>query len=358
MARTLAVITMAVAGIATAYAGSLGINQGDYLNPNGTVSIGLLPNVGTPSGSGLTSNPDGITGTKFSQGTLNGGGIINGVGGGSVSKPLPQTTFACTANCQGGLAGPTYPANTATIFAPSNAPEFDLLGDSVNFSSSQDWISTSTGSGANAGLMTIPVGIFGVSSVSTMLETVSGLTTGGTVCTGNNGFSATSSAATTCTGTNSYAYVTLTFNTASDGSGTASYETFALMNGITQRNILDGATSGTSGSLAQGNNYTVYDGSAQYSVTNGNVYNATINGGAQNGDTLVLDYQTFPVFAENQGDYLMSIAITDTGAATSNHELLSAATVSLATVPEPSTLLMLVAGLGLVGIFTLRRRTN
>jgi hypothetical protein len=326
---------MAFTGLATSYAGSLGINPGDYLNPDGTVSIGLMPTV------------DGITTSHFGSGNLtNSNGIIDMASGGSAS--LPQTSFACTANCQGGQTVTTPAPNSATIFQPSNAPEFDLLGDSANVTSLQDWVSTSTSLGTQ-GTITIPVGIFGVQSVDTMLSTVAGLTTGGTVCTSNNGLNPN----TNCSNTASYAYVTLNLLSPTNVQAT---EVFALINGVTQSNILDGATTGTSGSTA--GSYSVFDsvsGSSYNVTTQSKVFSSTISGGLQGGDTLLLDAQEFPIFSEYSNYELVSVAVTDTGAASTNHEILSALTVS--ETPEPATFIMLLAGLGVIAAMRLRRKT-
>jgi hypothetical protein len=337
LARTFAILTMALTGLATMHAGSLGINPGDYLNPDGTVSIGLLPTAG-----GIN---DGITSTAFNAAPslLNSTMIIDKAHGGSAS--LPQTSTSCASNCQGGLTTvPPYTPGSATLFKPTAAPEFDLLGDSADLNSVQNWISASNGVGS-PGTLTIPVGIFGVQYVDTMLNTIAGLTTGGTVCTAtNNGLNGGA----TCTNTNSYAYVTLTFTGVNPGT-----ETFALINGVTQANILDGATAGTSGNTS---NYFVTDASKTYEVYTGQVFSSKIAGGGNAGDTLVFDAQEFPVFSEYQGDTLASISITDTGAVGTNREVLSAITVG--TAPEPSTIFMLFAGFGAMGVARFRRKVS
>jgi hypothetical protein len=323
------------------YAGSLGINPGDYLNPDGSVSIGLLPTTTTP-----VAINDGITHTAFNAVTLDGSTVIINQGGGG-SAALPQTSTSCASNCQGGItSAPPYGPGTATLFTPASAPEFDLIGDGVDTSSAQAWISNSNGTGTQS-TVSIPVGIFGVADVSTMLNTVSGLTTGGTVCTAGNGLNA----GTSCTGTASYAYITLNFSTSASGA-TLQTETFALINGLTQANILDGATAGTSGSTSD---YIVNYLGTNYTVDTGAVFGSTIHGGVNANDSLVLDAQEFPVFEQFQSLYLTSVSITDTGTGASNHEVLSA--VSITATPEPSTLLLLGAGLAVMGVTRFGRKS-
>jgi len=313
------------------YAGSLGINPGDYLNPDGSVSIGLMPTV------------DNITASGFNAGTLTGSTIIvDSTGGGSAS--LPQTSTSCASNCQGGITtAPPYSAGTAKIFTPASAPEFDLLGDSTDINSAQAWL-TASNSGTNT--LTIPVGIFGVSDVSTMLNTVAGLTTGGTVCTTGNGLNA----GTGCSGTASYATVTLDFSATANGA-TLQTETFALINGLTQANILDGATAGTSGSVS---NYAVSYLGGSYTVDSSQVFSSGITGGVNANKTLVLDAQEFPVFQQFQSLYLTNVVVTDYGSnSATNREILSA--VSVTPTPEPSTLLLLGAGLAVIGVTRFRK---
>jgi len=319
------------------YAGSLGINPGDYLNPDGSVSIGLLPTAGSIN--------DGVTTTLFAQTKLT-SNIYVGAGG---TLSLPQTSTSCASNCQGGSTStPPYTPGTETIFKPASAPEFNLLGDSVDTNSIQAWLSASSGTGSPS-TITIPVGIFGVADVNTMLNTLGGLTTGGTVCNTNNGLNA----GTGCTNTNSYSYITLNFSTTANGS-TLQSETFALINGMTQANILDGATAGTSGSTSD---YTVNYLGTSYTVDTGQVWSSTITGGTNANDTLVLDAQEFPVFVAFQHLYLTSVSITDTGSAnpSNNHEVLSGLTIT--PTPEPSTLLLLGAGLGVIGVARFRRKS-
>lgn len=350
------------------YAGSLGINPGDYLNPDGTVSIGLLANTGVPSGTGLVSNPDGITGTNFTQTTYDANTSI--LYGSQVN--VPQTGGpACSANCQGGQATVT-PVGASTIFTPSSAPEFDLLGDGTFADrgvSDTAWIST--GSGVNSTL-TIPVGIFGVNDVATLLNTTGGVMTGGTVCAGAT---VTATANTSCTNTRSYSYVTLEFNKtdATGATGTDLYETVSLVNGVTQRNILDGTcVSGSTGALCTGtgtlataqanglvtdpNTGVTYTIGAQNDFT-GSVFGNIHSNGAPNNSTMFLDAQLIPVFSEYTGDYLVSVTVTNTGAsggANYSEEVLSGLTVTES--PEPSTILMLLGGFGVLGASRLRRK--
>jgi PEP-CTERM motif len=336
MARTVAILTMALTGFATTYAGSLGINPGDYLNPDGSVSIGLMPNLGTML-TGTANSADGLTGSFWGQRNYYGTGLLAGA---TVTNLLPQTSSACAANCQGGLTtAPPYTANSATIYQPSGAPEFNLLGDNAfadAATTADAWISTSSASAT--GTLTIPVGIFGVTSIDTMLNQVGTGTSTGTVCVGtNNGLNA----GVGCSGTNSYAYLTLTFTTT--GGASAGTEIFALMNGVTQRNVMDAAGDNTL------NGYNVVDTSGTYAVTEGQLYTSPTSAGG----TMVLDYQAFPVFTEYQGDVLSSISISSVKGTTASQELLSAITVD--TAPEPSTIVMLFGGLGVIGLARLRR---
>jgi len=275
------------------------------------------------------------------------------LGGGTVSGNLPQNTGAtCNVNCQ------------QTIYAPPNKPEFDLLGDGKAGTNSNIWYSLSTGTGSNSATINIPIGIFGVSSVSTMLNTVAGLTTGGTICTGNGGLNPQLQE---CAGnTASYAYVTLNFNSALDGTGTSASQTFALINGVTQRNLFAGISGGGTGTLAAGGSYSVFDSiSAQsYDVKVGNEWTGTVTGStnsAINNKSMYLDYQIFPIFSQNQSLYLTSMSITDTGAAATNREMLSAVTVGTVNplnvaTPEPGTVMMALSGLAIVGGLWRRRR--
>jgi len=105
---------MALTGFATMYAGSVGINPGDILQPNGTVTVGLLGNSGTKSGSGITNSSlttpsvDGLTGVGTAQGNYY--TQTYGLDSGLVTPVLPQTSTsfhsttctqtAATGNCQ------------------------------------------------------------------------------------------------------------------------------------------------------------------------------------------------------------------------------------------------------------------
>jgi len=361
LARTLAILTITLTGITSMYAGSLGINPGDYLNPNGTVSIGLLPNTGVESGTGLVANPDGITGTAFAQrnysgnsAVLNGGTIGTSTTTGT-STGLPQSLVTCTVNCQGGKTTVSSAPGTATIYSPPGAPEFDLLGDGSlanDASNANFWYSLSNGTGTQSTL-TIPVGIFGVNTVSTMLNTVAGIETGGTV--GGNAAA--------------YASISFEFQDAADfalgNSNGLVFETLALINGVTQENIMDGAgnpaysdtlctPSNTAGNACS---YTGTDlgtnAGGSLKVSAGTEWLGNVNGG---NTTMNLDYQTFTINPNYTGDVLKAIIITDTGTAATSHEMLSGITVS--ETPEPSTILLLLAGFGAMGVSRLRRKVS
>ncbi len=373
MARILALITMAVTGIASAYAASVGINPGDVLNADGSVSVGLLANSGTKSGLGITASAgttpsvDGLTGTRFTQANYySQAGVLNS---GATSNALPETSTSWATNtcAQTGTTGNCQ----NTIFTPTGGPTFNLLGDNLAADkniASQAWISTAAGS-ASPGTLNIPVGIFGVTSISTLLNTTGGVTTGGTAVCSNGALVS----ATGCTA-NAAAYATITFQfnatDATGATGTNLFETLALINGVTQRNVMSGL--GSYASTISSSYATTDTIGNSYTVTTGLAYSSPIGtAGTSNSPpttaTMVLDYQIFPVLTAYQSDYLVQVSINNYGtaattASTFSQELLSGLTVSTASsvsTPEPSTILLtLTAGIIWLAVPRLRRRRN
>ena len=177
-------------------------------------------------------------------------------------------------------------------------------------------------------------------------------------------FSATgaNSALTAFNGDTAYASITFTFNAtdATGLTGTNLTETLLLYNGVTQRNILNGAGLGYANTLT---NYFVVDSGNTYQVKTGNEWTGTVTtAGTGNAppvnSTMVLDYQVFPVFNQFLNDYLVSVSITDTGAstgATLSREALSGITV---TTPEPSTIVMFLGGISAIGLARFRRKRS
>ena len=291
----------------------------------------------------MVGNPEGITGS----------------GGTSGTGFRPQNYYFSAQILNGNTTNPALPGSAAsctfcqqTLYAPASKPEFNMLGDNLLADASTSpnmWISQSNGVNT-PGTITIPVGIFGVNSIATMLNTTGGVTSGGTV--GGNPAA--------------YASISFQFNAtdATGASGTNLLETFALINGVTQRNIISGVLGGAntlSASYsaldlgASGQTFTVKTGNEWTGVTN--TANGTI---IPLNTTMNLDYQIFPVLNAYKNMYLVSVSITDTGngtvgSANFSHEVLSGLTV---TTPEPSTVLMFLGGFGAIGFARLRRKQS
>jgi hypothetical protein len=361
---------MATTAIATSYAGSLTINPGDVLGSNGAVYVGLLGNSGNKSGTGVTAaigttpSVDKLTGQLVSQGSYYSQvSLLNGASSTSPVFPETSTSWATT-NCpQTGTVGNCQ----NTIYTPSAGPTFNLLGDNIfadRGKTDQMWVTASTGTtSAATGNLTIPVGVFGVTSISTMLNTMIGGSGAGTVCT--TSASAQTNGSTGCTGTNAYADIVFTFEDSADflagNTNNLQTETLALINGVSQENMLGGT--GLSGSYtAQDIDQSGAAAGATYTVGLGNVWEGATtvagNGGTPaNNTALALDYQTFPIFTNYQNLYLVSIAINNLGS--TSQEVLSGVTLQTpvsTSTPEPSTMVMLLAGLGALGLSVIRRQ--
>ena len=370
MARTLTILVMATTAIATSYAGSLTINPGDVLGSNGVVYVGLLGNSGNRTGTGVTTSisttpsVDKLTGQNVTQASYySQTALLNGASTTSPGFPETSTSWATTTCPQTSAVGNCQ----NTVYVPSAGPTFDLLGDNLfadRAKTAQMWVTTSTGTSASTtGNLTIPVGVFGVTSVSTMLNTMVGGSGAGTVCT--TSASAVSNGTAGCTGTNAYADIVLTFEDSADflagNTNNLQTETLALINGTTTENMLGGTGLSTGSYLAQDIDASGAAVGATYSVGVGNIWKGVTTVAGNSGTpvsntSLALDYQTIPVFSAYQGLYLVSIAINNYGS--TSQEILSAVDVQgpLSSAPEPSTTAMLLTGLVGIGLVIVRRK--
>jgi len=315
MFRQIAIFIVGAASIANLNAGSLQLQIGGV--------------------NGLTAGTVNQTVTGGSAGTL---GEQNYVG------DIPPGTTGLT-----GIAGvPTAPG-VPNGEVPggqkltTNGVTFAMIDDSANPTANM-WISTNTAGTVGtpvATIDTIPMGIFGVQNVWTMLNDQYGIA-------------------------GSTTQVIFNFGTTA-GVANLPALTFTLVNGNSIRDSVDCLTSSTScpayatslSTSAYGTNDTTAAVAGASSVSAFNVWEGTYAGtptgayaGMTSGDVF-LDGQDFSLVGYGS-DYLVSMQIVDTNTGTrQTRDLLSAVTVGY-NAPEPSTWLLLAAGLG--GLFLVQRR--
>jgi hypothetical protein len=222
-----------------------------------------------------------------------------------------------------------------------------MINQVVGATNENVWAAPNSGTSS----ITIPLGIFGVTDVYTMMNDQYGINSATPTTVQFNFGNSTSESFTLVNGT----VIRDEFNC----TGGANVATCQALNYATSLNIVNGySTTGSSlgayGSIAAGTAYvrafnvwsgTYGTGTGSYNLTSG---------------TLSLDAQDFQLGSLAVGQTLTSVTITDTAGASTkvSRDILSAITVAssgAAATPEPSTVLLLVGGLGSL-VFAGRRR--
>lgn len=222
--------------------------------------------------------------------------------------------------------------NTKVGCASDGSTQFALIDDST--ATQNYWRAVGDMSGGS-GTLTIPVGIYGADGAWTMI---------------NNEWGITGAQNTV---------VKFLFGTSSNTTDAGSLS-FVLTNGVEVRDVMQclaanssavDCTTFATGTSSSGtkqvytSGYTLSGGgSIPYSNTSGNV---------------ALDDQSFSFGNAFLNDYLTEIQITDqNGGNQIGRTALSAVTVDVASAPEPSTILMVVTGLGAFALAYRRRRVQ
>jgi len=277
----------------------------------------------------------GLTTTYMTSGvgSISGGSLKNydlnmfssGTNGGTA--PTPFTGYSNTSGV----------ASTAgsTLVDTGNGVTFDMIsqtGSDGNF-----WALV----GANPAI-TIPVGVFGVQTAWTMMNNLYGV----------NGVNNTD--------------VTFTFDSAADGSnaGTLQTVTVDLVNGTEIRDAVDCTSAGCNTPGFANGALTGSTSVGGVTVVTGNIYSSIYNTGSQSpysgtSGNLVLDDQGFEFGNTYSNLYLVSIGVTDnSGAVGVSRTGVSAVTVVTASstaTPEPSSVILLLTGFGLLGLSITKR---
>ncbi|HVW84939.1 MAG TPA: PEP-CTERM sorting domain-containing protein [Bryobacteraceae bacterium] len=323
-------LSLAAVGIANAGQIQLGSNQGangltsTYVTGTNTCAATYVVNNG-PAAAGCVS-----------------GGVANATSGRSfVLSPFIGSIF----NGQKlNGADPAFPTGQLSTT--------DSSGSAVSFASINDG-STSHNAwagygGTGATSVTIPVGIYAVDSVWTMLNDYWG-TTGGQ-------------------------QTSVVFNFGNTPGQTSGYDTitYVLTNGVEIRDAND--CSGVSTYPAPGTNPNRYNNPAtcttfatttSSSITKDGAWSSLYNGNTISGSmyyntsgTLNLDNQHFSFSGAQLSEYLVSIEVINTlGTKSTSQTALTAITVDslTASTPEPSTVMLLLSGLGVIGFRRFRR---
>jgi hypothetical protein len=335
MSRHIGLIIIGLAAIASLNAGQVQIGQ-----VIGGVNDGLTTNWVTNNGA-TNSN-------KGTEGFVNYDKILFWAGTQGAVSPTPFNGYSNTV----GTASTVDNSTNGVLTDPTSSVVFDMISQSGNYGNF--WAAQ----GATPSI-TIPIGVFGVTDAWTMLNNEFGVA----------GVNTTD--------------VTFTFNTQADGSGTFSTVTVDLVDGKEIRSSVQCITNCSSNGGLPATYVTGLVASNTGVATGGNplLSSMTINtneftgfplsydGGSAapfTGTTgkLNLDDQDFQFGSAFSNYYLLSMTVTDTsGAVNVSRTALSAVTVvtgasadsSPSSAPEPSTVLMLLGGLGVLGIARLRR---
>jgi len=284
--------------------------------------------------------------------------LFNGLTNG-VTPPQPYTTYSTTAANVGTITDGN--SNATTADGPGGVT-FAMINDGLNTNQCQGGCQTSNnywtlgGFSANGGgnqTIKIPVGIYGVTDVWTMLNTVSAAAASA----GDRSITVTLDFGPTAIGAVTDAVIIKLTNTNDIGSPGTGQSQNAIDCGADPCN---GIVTPASGPMASSTSITPPGFSAITAGTD-NVFSYAYN--SSGNGTLVLNDQgfllgtmIFPAVGTNLNTYLENIKIQETGGAGFPGEKLALSAITVDTAaPEPSTVIMFLTGLGAIGLTRFRR---
>jgi hypothetical protein len=330
MFRNIAIFTLGLASIASLNAGQIQIGQTlSGINDGLTSSY-----IGLGSGSFTLSNYDTT--------------VFQNAHGTSPATPVPFQGYSNNPN-----VSPTVDNVTNGVLKDvTNGITFDMISTSPSSAPTDNdaWVA-----GGSTGI-TVPVGIFGVTTAWTMLNDLWGSDPSDTIVQFNFGTSAT------------------------DTSGDVQTVILDLQNGVQIRDAVDCSNVGVNcPALGSGGYAKTLSSSSTLSnmgnssgaigsvgVLTNNLYTSAYNLNTGNSPylhtvgNLVLDDQGFNFGNTFAGKYLVSIQISSPGTSFVSADALSAVTVTTGAIviggtPEPSTMVLFMGGFGLLGFARMRR---
>jgi len=349
MLRTFTIFCFGLLALSALNAGQIQIG-----GSNGTA--GLTSNYvnaasGSPCAGSYASGQSSLAGYSGCLATGVGATISGGLAGTNF-KNLPDVTSLYVGTTEGGAGLAAPPTSLTANDALGAAVTFDLMNNNIWAGSGGTSTGTVSGVATTTSLI-VPVGVFGVDKVWTMLNDYWG----------EIGAQNTS----------------VTFNFGTTSNQTSGYDSvkFTLTNGNEIRDAVD--CSGVSTTPAPDATHTTQytaAGCRQYAGTTTSANTANAFHSAYNGDTnassayfftsgsVNLDDQLFTFSAARQGEWLDSITISNTGGLAgiipaTSRTALSAITVDTTVVvptPEPGSIMLILSGIGAIGVSRIRRR--
>jgi hypothetical protein len=368
MFRTLTISLFSVAAVATLNAGQIQLGG----------TNGLITSVATSPGTAITGYV--TTGCQGASDSYQPGIAFTGCvpvsttlnGSATFAPPATPPNPSILANSStsvnwvnrvfstGVLQTPTLTGTATSPITSIPAPATSITANGVTFDTSNAPSGTGTAagiadfgfnsSGAQTGglyAVTLPVGVYDVDQVWTMIQDF-----WGTVASGNT------------------TEVDFEFGSKSDGSGTNIFDDVTLTPGGQIRSGVQcsAGCSGTNSSpivtTLDTTSHTGQGTQGDVTLSAANLYTQAYTGigtaGQYNGSTsgnVVLDDQSFYFGNAYATDYLVSITIKNQMTPGVSKDFISAVTVDQVT-PEPSSVLLFLAGLGSIGVAKLRRKRS
>jgi hypothetical protein len=347
MFRAILISVLGLVGSAAVYAGAIEIG-----GPNGLTNNYIIQTAGSVCAAGVGACVTGSTG-GWAEKNYNNVLFSASTNG---TAPVPFSGYTQSGGTPSGL--------TATSNGAPNAAKgitFAMISDgapTLGNASRNFW----EASAANTSIV-VPIGVFDVTDVATMLQNVWG-TVGGNDTDITFNFGSTSNAT---SGLTSVTFDLLNVNNQSGSNATGEIRasvacittTTAACNLTTNPSNVPLLTTTLTGS--DSNTYafaadTVFGAASTF----GGTYNYTSSTGlyVNTAGALKMDDQDFGFGSAFANDWLVSVAVTQNGTFGNNISAtaLSAITVDSAATPEPSTIFLILAGLGGIGAVRRFRR--